>query len=157
MLQIFGLLEIFFVILESQAAIGEASSNFSVQSEMNHIYFLLPNDQYRHCCCCLVAKLCPTLCNPMDWGRQDFPALHYLPEFAQTHVHWVGDAIQPSHPQLPLLLLSSILPSIGVFSNESALLIRWPKFCSFIFSISPSNDCSGLISFRIDWFDLLAV
>ena len=100
-LQIFGLLEIFFVILESQAAIGEASSNFSVQSEMNHIYFLLPNDQYRHCCCCLVAKLCPTLCNPMDWGRQDFPALHYLPEFAQTHVHWVGDAIQPSHPQLP--------------------------------------------------------
>ena len=101
MLQIFGLLEIFFVILESQAAIGEASSNFSVQSEMNHIYFLLPNDQYRHCCCCLVAKLCPTLCNPMDWGRQDFPALHYLPEFAQTHVHWVGDAIQPSHPQLP--------------------------------------------------------
>ena len=101
MLQIFGLLGIFFVILESQAAIGEASSNFSVQSEVNHTYFLLPNDQYRHCCCCLVAKLCPTLCDPMDWGRQDFPALHYLPEFAQTHVHWVGDAIQPSHPQLP--------------------------------------------------------
>ena len=76
---------------------------------------------------------------------------HQLPELAQTRVHPAGDAIQPSHP------LSSIFPSIGVFSNESVLLIRWRKYWSFSFSISPSNDYSRLIFFRIDWFDLLAV
>ena len=80
---------------------------------------------------------------------------HYLTEFAQTHVHWVGDAIQPSHPLCLLLLLPSIFPSIRVFSDESALCIRWAKYWSF--SISPSNEYSGLTSFRIDWFDLLAV
>ena len=69
-------------------------------------------------------------------------------------VHWVGDVIQPSHP---LLLLSSIFPSIRVFSNELALCVWWPKYWSFRLSISPSNEYSGLISFRIDWFDLLAV
>ena len=72
-------------------------------------------------------------------------------------MHWVGDAIQPSHPLLFLLLLPSIFPSIRVFSNESALHIRCPKYWSFSFSISPSNEYSVLISFRIDWFDLLAV
>ena len=77
--------------------------------------------------------------------------LHYLPEFAQTHVRWVSDAIQPSHP---LLLLPWIFPSIRVFSNGSALLIRWWKYWSFNFSISPSNEYLGLISFKIDWFDL---
>ena len=77
---------------------------------------------------------------------------HQLPELAQTTVHQVGDAIQPSHP---LLFLPSIFPSIRVFSNELALLIRWPKYWSF--SISASNEYSGLISFRIDWLDLLAV
>ena len=119
-LQIFGLLGIFFVILESQASIGESSSNFSVQSEMNHIYFLLPNDQYRHCCCCLIAKLCTTLCDPMDWGRWEFPALHYLPEFAQTHVHWVGDAIQPSHPLSPSSFPCSLsFPASGSFPMVS--------------------------------------
>ena len=85
------------------------------------------------------------------------PVLHYLPEFGQTHVHWV---VMPSNYLilcLPLLLLPSIFPSIRVFSNEPALPIRWPKYCSFSFSISPSNEYSGLISFRIDWFDLLAV
>ena len=93
----------------------------------------------------------------MDCSTPGFPVLHYLLEFAQTHVHLVSDAIQPSHPLPPLLLLPSVFPSIRVFSNESALCIRWPKYWSFSFSISPSNEYSGLISFRIDWFDLLSV
>ena len=84
-----------------------------------------------------------------------FPAHHQLLEFTQTHVHQVGDAIQPSHH--PLLLPPSIFPRIRVFSNESVLHIKWPKYRSFSFSISPSNDYSGLISFRMDWLDLLAV
>ena len=86
-----------------------------------------------------------------------FPVHHQLPELAQTHVHRVRNAIQTLHPRCPLLLLLSIFPSITVFSNESALCFRWPKNWSFSFSISPSNEYSGLISFRIDWFDLLAV
>ena len=84
-----------------------------------------------------------------------FPVLHYLPESAKTHVQWVDDAIQPSC--CPLLPLPSIFPSIRVFSNEAAHCIRWPKYWSFNFSISPSDKYSGLISFRIVWFDLLAV
>ena len=84
------------------------------------------------------------------------PVHHQLPELAQTHVHRVGDAIQPSHP-LSLLLLPSVFPSIRVFSNESVLHIRWPKDWSFSFSIGPSNEYSGLISFRMDWLDLPAV
>ena len=87
----------------------------------------------------------------LDYSTPGLPVHHQLLELAQTHVHPVGDAIQPSH------LLSSIFPSIKVFSNESALHIRWPKYWSFSFSISPSNDYSGLISFRTDWFDLLTV
>ena len=106
-------------------------------------------------CCCSVAQSCRTLCNPMDGSTPGFPVFHHLPELAQTHVHWVGDAIQCL--LLPLLLLPSIFPSISVFSNESALCIRWPKYWSFSFSISPSNKYSALISFRIDLFDLLAV
>ena len=82
---------------------------------------------------------------------------HQLLKFTQTHVHWVSDAIQPSHPLSSLLLPLSIFPSIGVFSNESVLHNRWPKYWSFSFSISPSSEYSGLISFRIDWLDLLAV
>ena len=93
----------------------------------------------------------------MDCSTPGLPVLHYLLEFAQTHVHWVGDAIQPSHPLSPLLLLPPVFPSIRVFSNESGLCIRWPGYWSFSFRISPSNEYSGLISFRIDWFDLLAV
>ena len=84
---------------------------------------------------------------------QSSSVLHYLTEFAQTHVYGVGDAILCC----PLLLLPSIFPSIRVFSNESVLHIRWPKYWSFSFSISPSNEYSGMISFRIDWFDLLIV
>ena len=82
---------------------------------------------------------------------------HQLPEFTQTHVHPVSDAIQPSHPLLSLLLLPSIILSIRVFSNKSVLRIRWPNYWSFSFNISPPNEYSGLISFRMDWLDLLAV
>ena len=92
----------------------------------------------------------------MDCSMPGFPVLLYLLEFAQTHVH----RVMPSNHLIlcrPLLFPPSIFPSIRVFSNESALRIRWPKFWSFSFSISPSNEYSGLISFRIHWFDLLAV
>ena len=104
-----------------------------------------------------VAQLCLTLCDPMDCSTPGFPVHHQLPELSQTHVHRVGDAIQLSHPLSYLLLPPSIFPSIRVFSNESVLLIRWPQFCSFSFSISPSSEHPGLISFRMDWLDLLAV
>ena len=93
----------------------------------------------------------------MDYSMPGFPVHHQLPELAQTHVHQVGDAIQPSTLYHPLLLLPSILLSIWVFSKESVLCIRWPKYWSWSFSISPFNEYSVLISFRIDWFDLLAV
>ena len=104
-----------------------------------------------------VAQSCPTLWNPMNWSTPGLPVHHQLPEFIQTHVHWVDDATQPSHPLLSPLLLPSIFPSIRIFSNESALHIKWPKYWSFSFSISPSNEHPGLISFRMDWLDLLAV
>ena len=93
----------------------------------------------------------------MNSRTADFPVLHHHPELPQTHVHWVSDAIQTSHPLSPLPLLPSIFPSIRVFSNESALHIRWPKYWSFSFKISLSNEYSGLISFSIDWFDFLEV
>ena len=85
------------------------------------------------------------------------PVHHQLLGFTQTHVHWVSDGIQPSHPLPSPSLLPSIFPSIRVFSNESALCIRWPKYWSFCFNINPSNEHPGLISFRTDWLDLLAV
>ena len=102
-----------------------------------------------------VAQSCPALCDPMNCSTPGLPVHHQLLEFTQTHVHRVGDAIQPSHP-LPSPS-PSIFPSIRVFSNESALCIRWPKYWSSTFSISPSNEHPGLISFRVDWLDLLAV
>ena len=104
-----------------------------------------------------VTQSCLTHCDPMDCSMSGFPINHQLLELTQSHVHQVGDAIQPAHPLLSLLLLSSIFPSIRVFSNESVLCIRWPKYWSFSFSICASNEYSGLISFRIDWFGLLAV
>ena len=93
---------------------------------------------------------------PLDCSTPGFPVHHQLPDLTQTHIHRVGDAIQPSHPLSSLFLLPSIFPSIGVFSNESTLRMRWPKYWSFSFSISPSNEYSGLISFRVDWLNLLA-
>ena len=98
-------------------------------------------------------QLCPTLCDPMDCNMPGLPVHHQLPELAQAHAHRISDAIQPSHS----LLLPSIFPSIRVFSNEFALHIRWSKFWSFSLSISPSDEYSGLIFFRMDWLDLLAV
>ena len=101
------------------------------------------------------AQLCLTLCNPMDCSMPGLPIHHQFPEFTQTRICWVGDAIQPSHPLLTPLLLPSIFPSIRVFSDESVLPTKWPKY--WIFSISPSSEYSWLISFRMDWLDLLAV
>ena len=104
-----------------------------------------------------VAQSCLTLCDPMNRSTPGLPVRHQLPEFTQTHIHRVRDAIQPSHPLLSLFLLTPIPPSIRVFSNESTLHMRWPKYWSFRFSISPSKEHPGLISFRMDWLDLLAV
>ena len=104
-----------------------------------------------------VAQSCPTLCDPMDCSMPGFPVHHHLLELVQTHVHRVK---MPSNHLIlccPLLLLPWIFPSIRGFSNESVLRIRWPKYWSFSFSISSSKEYSRLISFRIDWLDLLAV
>ena len=104
-----------------------------------------------------VAQSCPTLCEPMNCSTPGLPVHHQLPKFTQTHVHRVSDAIQPSHPLSRLLFLSPIPPSIRVFSNESTLCMRWPKYWTFNFNISPFNEHPGLVSFRMDWLDLLAV
>ena len=104
-----------------------------------------------------VAQSCPTLCDPMNHSTPGLPVHQQLPEFTQTRVHRVGDAIQPSHPLSSPVLLPTIFPSIRAFSNESVLQTRWSKDWSFNFSISPSNEYLGLISFGIDWLDLLAV
>ena len=93
----------------------------------------------------------------MDCSTPGLPVHHQLPEFTETHVHLVGDAFQPLILCHPLLLLPSIIPSIRVFLNESVECIRWPKYWSFNFSISPSSEHPGLISFRMDWLYLLAV
>ena len=98
-----------------------------------------------------VSQLCPTLCDPMDYSTPGHPVHHQLLEFT--------DSVMPSNHLIlccPLLLLSSISPSIRVFSSESVLHMRWPKYWSFSFSINPSNGYSGLISFRMDWLALLA-
>ena len=110
--------------------------------------------------CHSVAKLGPILCNHRDCSPPGSSAPHVLPESAQVHIHWVGESAMPSNRLIlcyPLLLPPSIFPSIRVFSNKSALHIRWPKDCFFSFSNSPSDEYSGLIPFRMDWFELLAV
>ena len=103
-----------------------------------------------------VTHLCLTLCKPMDCSTPGFPVHHQLLELAQTHVHRVSDAIQPSYP-----LSSPSPPAFNLFPHQDLfqgiLRIRWPKYWSLNFSIIPSNEYLGLISFRIDWFDLLAV
>ena len=98
-----------------------------------------------------------TLCDPMDCSTPGFPVHHQLPEPTQTHAHHVSDASQPSHPLLSPSAPTFSLPSIRVFSYESVLRIRWPNYWSFNFCISPSKEHSRLISFRMDWLDLLAV
>ena len=107
------------------------------------------------CCCCLVAQLCLTLCNPMDCCMAGLPVHHQFLEFQLMSI----ESVMPSNHLIlcwPLLLPPSIFPSIRVFSNESVLHLKWPKYWSFTFSISPYSEYSGLISFRIDWLDLLA-
>ena len=104
-----------------------------------------------------VTQLCPTLCDPMNHSTPGLPVHHKLPKFTQTHVHQDSDAIQPSHPLSSPSPPALKRPSIRVFSNESALHIRWLKYWSFSFNISPSNEHPGLISFKMDWLDLFAV
>ena len=98
-----------------------------------------------------LAQLCPTLCDSINRSPPGLPVHHQLLEFTQNHVHQVGDATQTSHPLSSLLLLYPIPPCIRVFSSESNLRIRWPKYWSFSFSICPSNELPGLISYRMDW------
>ena len=121
------------------------------EEDCYHYYHILDN------LCCSAAKSCPTLCDPMSCSKPGFPVLHYLLEFAHIHVYWVGNAIEPFQPLLPSSPLPSLFPSISIFSNESALRIRWPKYWSFSFSIIPSKEIPGPISFRMDWLDLPAV
>ena len=113
----------------------------------SHIVFFIAVYIY---CCCSVAQSCPTLHDPMDCSISGSPVPHHLPEFAQIHVHWTGDASSPLIFWCYLLLLASVFASIRDFSSELAVLIRWPKYWSFSFSISPSSDYSWLISFNID-------
>ena len=118
-----------------------------------------PNPKERQCQRMLkvssVTQLCPTLCKPMNRSTPGLPVHHQLPEFTQTHVHRVRDAIQPSHP-----LSSPSPPAPNPSQHQSlfqSLRMRWPKYWSFSFSIIPSKEIPGLISFRMDWLDLLAV
>ena len=128
--------------------LGTPINNFSIRStghNMSSIQFSS------------VAQSCPTLCDPMNCSTPGLPVHHQLPEFIQTHLHRVSDAIQPSHPLLSPSPPASNPPSIRVFSNESTLRMRWPKYWSLSFSTIPSKEIPGLISFRMDWLDLLAV
>ena len=104
-----------------------------------------------------VVQSCPTLCDPMDCSMPGLPVNHQLPEF--TKLMSIELVIPSNHLILccPLILLPSIFPNIRVFSNESALRIRWPKYWDFIFNVSPSNGHPGMISFRMGWLDILAV
>ena len=99
-----------------------------------------------------VAQSCLTLCDPMNRSTPGLPVHYQLPDFTQTHVHRVGNAIQPSHPLSSPSPPAPIPLSIRVFSNESTLRMRWPKDWSFSFSIIPSKEIPGLISFRMDWW-----
>ena len=107
------------------------------------------------CCCCLVPKSCPTLCGSMDCSIPGSSVLHYFPQFTQSHVHWVSDAIKPSHPLSSPSPPAFNLSQQQVFSNESVLHSGGQSIWSFSFSNSPPIEYSRLISFRIDWFDLV--
>jgi len=95
---------------------------------LNHLCIPGINPTWSWYCYCSVAKSCPALCNPMDCSMPGFPNPHHLLEFAQVHVHWIGDAMQPSHPLYPLLLLPSVFSITGVFSNDLAVRMMWPKY-----------------------------
>ena len=125
--------------------------------ELQNYNSLLNNHRQENVQFSSVSQSCPTLCDPMNCSTPGLPVHHQLPEFTQTHVHQVSDAIQPFILCHPLFLLPPIPPSIRVFSNESTLRMMWPNYWSFSFSIIPSKEIPGLISFRMDWLDLLAV
>ena len=115
-------------------------------------------------CCCSIAQSCLNLCDPMDCSMPGFPVLHHLLEFAQTHVHWVSDAIQPFNPLLPPSPLAlNLSQHQGLFQWVGSFPMSWffasggQNIGTFSFSNSLSNEYSGLISFWIDWFDLLAI
>ena len=118
------------------------------------LWTLLDTFKTGHHCGCSVAMLCLALWDPMKWSRTGFPVLHHLPEIAAAHVHWVSNANQPSHPLSPPSPALNLSQHQGLFQWVGSSP-RWPKYWSF--SISPSNEYSWLISFRIDWFDLLTV
>ena len=143
----------------SYPKIKELRGDKSVGASQLTLFLMAPSHRYRlvTSLCCSVVKWCLTLCDPMDCSTPGFPVLHHLVEFAQTHVHWVNNAIQPSHP-----LSSPSPPALNLSKHQGLFqwvvsLHRWPKYWSFSFSISPSNEYSGLMSFRMDWLDLLAV
>ena len=133
----------FFRMLSRQMEVKNSYKNFILKDFKILLTF---------CHCCSVTKSRLTLCDPIECSTPGFLVLHYLPEYAHTHVHWVSDASQPSHLLAPLVFLPSVFPSVRVFSSESSLCIRGPKYWGI--SWSPSNEYSGFISFRIDWFDL---
>ena len=122
------------------------------QEEIYYTFVFITSDQIRS-----VTQSCPTLCDPMNRRTPGLPVHHQLPEFAETHVHRVSDAIQPSHPLSSPSPLAPNPSQHQSLSNESTLHMRWPKYWSFSFSIIPSKEIPGLISFRMDWLDLLAV
>ena len=134
--------------------LGDADMKAHDNVRTAHWHYLSCSPKLSSCCCCLVAKSCPTPCDPMTCSRPGFPGLHYLLKFAQTHIHWVSDDIQPSHPLLyPFPLAFNLSWHQGLF--KWVLCIRWPKYWNFRFSISLSNEYSGLISFRMDgWISL---
>ena len=123
---------------------------WGLQQGMRGMQQQWPQLLYLHLCdcCCSVAQLCLTLCNPTDCSTPVLPVHSHLPEPAQTHVHWIDDAIQPTHPVAPFFPCPQSFPA-------SALCIRWAKYWSF--NISPSNEYLGLISLRMDWSNLFAV
>ena len=136
----------------------EGTSVSSLQSHSSfqkHSSLLLWNRKSSMNFCCSVTQFCPTHCDPIDCNTPGFPIHHHLPELAQTHFHWVNDAIQPSHPVSSPSPAFDLSQHQGVL-NESVLHIRWPNYQSFSFNISPSSEYTGLISFRMDWLDLLA-
>ena len=146
------------IALDTSWVILTKSSNLTVD---DYLHFTIPSTLHtthlHSICRCSVAKLCLTFSDLMNRYTPGFPVLYYHPEFAQTHVYWVSDAIQPSHSlSSPSLLALSLFKHQGL-PSELTLRIRWPKYWSLSSSISASNETWGLLSFRIDWFDCLSV